>query len=65
MTELVRLLPCPFCGCSDIDLYQDTSNDYEENWSWVINCCNCCMGYIDCYSEDDAIYKWNKRVKHE
>ena len=59
---VTELLPCPFCGLSDIDLFHDTSGDYEKHWSWGVECCNCRMGYQDNYTEQDAINKWNKRA---
>ena len=37
MSELEN---CPFCG-SKAKLYQDTSSDYKQDWTWTAECIKC------------------------
>lgn len=57
--------PCPFCGCSDINLeYKgelDPPCEYEENW--IIECFHCgASPTSDRESKERAIEIWNTRT---
>lgn len=55
------LKPCPFCGSTDVKLFQFTQGDYEEEL-YCVECvgCEADTGYK--YSEDEAVAAWNSRV---
>lgn len=50
------LLPCPYCGSSDLQLYKPDCNPAREAW---VSCLNCSQlaGNIE-----DAIKAWNTRA---
>ena len=53
------LKPCPHCG-QKARLVQDTSSDYERNWSFLVECTNPnCGPYHE--KSKDAIEWWNGR----
>lgn len=49
MSEPVKLLPCPFCGSTDID---------AEGWASTIRSGPACM---KCSGSADTVKFWNKR----
>lgn len=58
-----RALHCPFCADDLPRTVHDTSSDYEQNWSWWIECSNlsCEAKGPEATTEQDAIERWNKR----
>ena len=62
---MYELLPCPFCGSTELDYNLDTPtfNDDFDEYNYWIECleCPCCM---DLYSNNvyEIIEKWNTRV---
>ena len=56
---MAELLPCPFCGRTDIRIELE-----DENNNWRIMCFNC-LGQINGYSKSRAITKWNTRTPKE
>lgn len=54
-----RLKPCPFCN-GEARLFKHGIRDY-----WVIGCKRCFVVFPDSFSKQEAITKWNRRVKHE
>ena len=54
-----RLLPCPFCGGKAyLGFYVDGVDNY-------VYCDSCHIGADNFDGEDDAITKWNRRVRSE
>lgn len=57
-----ELLPCPFCG-GEVEIYHDTSSDYERQWTYTVRCpnqdCGCDFGHYDTIPQ--VAQKWNKR----
>lgn len=51
------LLPCPFCGSSDLGL----SNGYDEDANWVVVCHGCKSSGTFCVEKPRAIMRWNTR----
>ena len=59
MTELY-LKPCPFCGHSDVELWEPDEDVGHEYWS--IHCPNCDFN-SDGYGEAEfVVEKWNRRT---
>jgi hypothetical protein len=58
-----ELLPCPFCGCPDIDVGPDETGSGGQ---WVppihVGCRNCHAEQISDY-EEDARALWNRRAE--
>lgn len=54
-----RLKPCPFCGCTDIQIKD------EEKWSYIW-CGDCLSAFWqrEACSVEDNIQAWNKRVSN-
>ncbi len=54
------LKPCPFCGDSYVYFgvipHQDSYSEYRVTCE---KCHACCVSY---FSEEDVIYKWNRRA---
>lgn len=63
MTDLKKLLPCPFCG-GGADIEEVSASPFEEELAtfWAIGCKECNIGW---YEEDKskAITKWNCRAE--
>ena len=52
-----ELLPCPFCGCKDVQFWEA---DNEMNRFQIV-CMQCFNGTDICVSEKVTIEKWNTR----
>lgn len=64
LPEHFKLLPCPFCGSTDI-YYKKYQHAVGERWSVV---CGGCIAEIDCgYAEQKSTARdlWNKRTPTE
>jgi len=57
LNSLTEPLPCPFCGCSDIDLMNDV--EFDEFFYCACSKCLAESGMGD--TEKEAIDVWNKR----
>jgi len=57
-----ELLPCPFCGCEDIEVTQNTQSDYMSGWYWTVGCTACEAEFAVSTEAADAIARWNTRV---
>jgi Lar family restriction alleviation protein len=55
---LPELLPCPFCGSTDLTL--DNLTDVDD---FCVECDGCQIQQIANYTRDEAIRRWNRRVK--
>ena len=53
----MELKPCPFCGCTEI------TADHDYSWGWDVHCIGCYATIEDCMTKEEAIAKWNKRVR--
>lgn len=59
--ESSAMLPCPFCGGSDVDAsFASTLNDNDEPGQNA-GCMNCGAGGPDATSDAEAIAAWNAR----
>lgn len=60
--DRTELLPCPFCG-GEVEIYHDTSSDYERHWSYTIRCpnqdCGCDFGHYETIQK--VVRQWNTR----
>lgn len=54
----IKLKPCPFCGCKNIQFWE-ADNDTHR---FQIVCMQCFNGTDECISEEVAIEKWNTRT---
>lgn len=59
MTE--ELKPCPFCGSSDVQLYEMTN--YRDYAFAGIYCKGCKTYHVAWGSDENRINAWNRRVK--
>jgi Lar family restriction alleviation protein len=50
-----ELLPCPFCGHTDI-------STFDAEWGWRVRCEYCEAQVVGFMREEDAIELWNTRV---
>lgn len=57
--KIPQLLPCPFCGKTDIRIDLE-----DEHNHWRIMCEHC-MAKISGYSKSRTITKWNTRTQQE
>lgn len=59
------LLPCPFCGETNIEFEKSPDPDPDIGMSSpriAAVCRNCRAGFFTCYTLEEALGKWNKRV---
>lgn len=54
-----KLLPCPFCGGSDLGVGGDY---FTDGLSVYCRTCGACFESVDPVSEEEAIEKWNRRA---
>jgi Lar family restriction alleviation protein len=54
------LLPCPFCGCTNIKVSADKKTN-ENGHVWCDN--DDCEAGMYGDTREEAIVRWNKRVK--
>lgn len=52
-----ELLPCPFCGSTNLEL-----SNLSEPDDYFVSCSNCEIQQIANYKREEAIRRWNKRV---
>jgi len=57
MTDTVELLPCPFCGCSELHSFEHSENDV----SFGFQCMNCWMTGPQFITKEEAVTAWNNR----
>ena len=60
-----ELKPCPFCGCTEINIYSyDPYDGYQGNLStWKIQCLRCSAN-MERSKKNDVIEAWNRRVNN-
>ena len=59
--EEIKLEPCPFCGCVDIELEEYLPEGcYTECWKVTCSHCSAGLQYED--NEKEAVDKWNNRI---
>jgi Lar family restriction alleviation protein len=54
---MIEPLPCPFCGCNNIRVFE-----VFESTRWRVDC-NLCNGGFECRTEERAIAAWNQRAR--
>lgn len=52
--------PCPFCGGTDIRVYQHEGKHGDQWWNIFCHDCSAELKYAD--DEFSAIFAWNKRI---
>jgi Lar family restriction alleviation protein len=52
-----NLLPCPFCGSTDLVL-----NNLLDDDDYFVSCNGCEIQQIANYTKDESIRRWNLRV---
>lgn len=59
----IELKPCPFCGCTDIDVVSGHVR-FNEGFTWNHNMVRCkkCNGMVLVGRSESAVDVWNKRV---
>lgn len=67
MNDNNKILPCPICGSSAVEL---ETYQVRKGWEAIIHCeCLLSMSTITCDTEEEAkivaISSWNKRVKQD
>ena len=63
MTDAERLLPCPFCGDSDV---QEERTELSANTWPVVRCQNCgAAGPCIHFQPEKAVEEWNRRASIE
>lgn len=60
----VKLKPCPFCGCKNVQIYSYDETTDEEAFLYC-HCPDCGSSTAICNDEKIAAEKWNRRAKHE
>lgn len=67
--DKTELKPCPFCGSSAIEIYDNFFED-DDGWTekdWIIQCHGCGSAFIasndgmPC-TKEELIARWNRRV---
>jgi Lar family restriction alleviation protein len=63
MSEQQSLLPCPFCGGSDVAVTEDTTHDRSCYWTYGVECQDeqCGAALNNFHRKTDAIAAWNRR----
>lgn len=67
MVNLKRILKCPFCGNTDLEVVPKSEGIHGElGTGYIVRCnylkCGCGANGGSRETEDDAIQVWNKRV---
>lgn len=57
-TTIAALLPCPFCGSTDIQLHGVIG--YDGRWA-VCEDCGCTMSEVATLNDQQAVARWNRR----
>jgi len=57
-----KLKPCPFCGRTNMNIYQDSNKDSKIAWPFYI-WCSCEIHGPFRKTERGAIAAWNRRAK--
>lgn len=60
--EEEKPLPCPFCGGSDIDIYETDFGRADDPYQFAVQC-RSCKALVSNEGKDDAIAAWNRRAK--
>jgi len=56
-----ELLPCPFCGGSDIKAREYLPENFST-YFWIITCEDCSVGFEFQHNEKKARLAWNTRA---
>ena len=55
-------LPCPFCGESELEIIESEFEDNQDGEGLTVYC-NCGVQGPAARTENEALLKWNSRVK--
>ena len=56
------LLPCPFCGEDNINIFETDFGQSEEPYQFAVEC-KSCGALVSAEDKDAAVAAWNRRVK--
>lgn len=60
--EEEKPIPCPFCGESNIDIFETDFGRSEEPYQFAVKC-KSCGALVSAEDKNAAIATWNRRAK--
>ena len=59
---MIRLKPCPFCGCKSIDIIRIKDSFWDTGETYHVKCANCNVETQNYFRKIEA---WNRRVGND